>query len=253
MQLLILAVLVAGAAAAALQGGERIVPGGKPCIPGSRPYQVALVKDGHIHCGGSLVEKKWVLTAAHCNKDLGSVRVHLGDYDLQTYEGTEQFRRVKNIIVHPEYNRRPRDNDFMLLELDEPAELNSNVKTIGLATQCPAPGTKCTVSGWGTVTTPELKLTPILQCADIYSISEDRCKESYKDLITENMLCAGVEEGGRSSCEGDSGGPLVCNGMLHGVVSWGTAVCAQRGYPGVYANVCKAVQWVRDTIRDRPT
>ncbi|XP_075764377.1 trypsin-like [Pelodiscus sinensis] len=242
-----------GRVSAALQGVERIIIGGKPCIASSRPYQVALVKDGHIHCGGSLVDKKWVLTAAHCNKDLGSVRVHLGDYNLKTNEGTEQIRGVKNIIMHPGYNSHLKDNDFMLLELDEPAELNSNVSTISLATQCLAPGTKCTVSGWGTVTTPEKTFPDELQCADIYSVSKDSCKERYRGSITENMLCAGVEEGGRDACQGDSGGPLVCEGMLHGVISWGTDVCAQRGYPGVYANVCKAVQWVRDTIRDRPT
>ncbi|XP_075763034.1 trypsin-like isoform X2 [Pelodiscus sinensis] len=252
MQLLILAMLVAGAAAALQRRGNSLI-GGNDCDLGSRPFQVALVMDDRIYCGGSLVDRKWVMTAAHCSKYIRSVQVLLGDYDLQTYEGTEQIRGVKNVIVHPGYNSGLKDNDFMLLELDEPAELNNNVKTIGLATQCPAPGTKCTVSGWGTITTPQLKFTPILQCADIYSVSQDSCKESYKDLITENMLCAGVEQGGRSSCRGDSGGPLVCNGMLQGVVSWGTAVCAQRGYPGVYANVCKAVQWVRDTIRDRST
>nr|XP_006133227.1 kallikrein-14-like [Pelodiscus sinensis] len=157
MQLLILAMLVAGAAAASLQRVERIVPGGKPCIPGSRPYQVALMKDGHILCSGSLVDRKWVMTAASCRRNIWSVRVHLGDYNLKTNEGTEQIRGVKNIIMHPGYNSHLKDNDFMLLELDEPAELNNNVKTIGLATQCPAPGTKCTVSGWGTITTPQRK------------------------------------------------------------------------------------------------
>ncbi|XP_075763039.1 trypsin-like isoform X1 [Pelodiscus sinensis] len=252
MQLLILAMLVAGAAAAALERRRIIGLGGHSCTNGSRPYQVALVKDGHIHCGGSLVDRKWVLTAAHCNKDIRSVRVHLGDYNLRTNEGTEQFRRVKNVIVHPEYNRRPRDNDFMLLELDEPAELNNDVKTISLATQCPAPGTKCIMSGWGSITSPQLTFPNELQCVELYSVSQDSCKERYRGLITENMLCAGVEEGGRDSCEGDSGGPLVCDGILQGVVSWGTDVCALPKRPGVYANVCKAVQWVTDTIRDRP-
>ncbi|XP_075763043.1 trypsin-like isoform X1 [Pelodiscus sinensis] len=248
MQLLILTMLGAGAAVRKIH-----VIGAKPCIPGSRPFQAALMKHGQIHCGGSLIDRKWVLTAAHCNKDIWSVLVYLGDYNLKTNEGTEQIRGVKNIIVHPGYNSRLQDKDFMLLELDEPAELNSNVSTISLATQCLAPGTKCTVSGWGTVTTPKKTFPKKLQCAEIYSISQDSCKERYRGLITENMLCAGVEQGGRSSCQGDSGGPLVCEGMLQGVVSWGTPICAQRGLPGVYANVCKAIQWVRDTIRDRPT
>ncbi|XP_014431969.3 trypsin-3-like isoform X2 [Pelodiscus sinensis] len=252
MQLLILAMLVAGAAAAS-EAEENRIYGGKNCDLGSRPFQAALMMDNRMYCSGSLVDRKWVLTAAHCRRDAKSVRVHLGDYDLKMNEGTEQIRGVKNVIVHPDYNRRPRDNDFMLLELDAPAELNNNVKTIGLATQCPTPGAKCTVSGWGTVTTPEQTFPNILQCADIYIVSQDSCNKRYKDLITENMFCAGVEEGGRDACQGDSGGPLVCDGRLQGVVSWGTAYCALKGLPGVYANVCKAAQWVTDNIRDKAT
>uniref|UniRef100_A0A674IVR5 Trypsin-3-like n=1 Tax=Terrapene triunguis TaxID=2587831 RepID=A0A674IVR5_9SAUR len=241
--------------------GIRVI-GGRNCLFGSRPYQVALLRNGRIYCGGSLIAPKWVLTAAHCSKRIRSwitcvvslfvserttPRVHLGDYNLRAKEGTEQIRRIRNFFVHPGYNLCPRDNDFMLLELDEPAQLNNYVNTINLATRCPSPGTRCSVSGWGTTKTPQT----IMQCADVYSVSQDSCQESYWGKITENMLCAGVEQGGIGTCQGDSGGPLVCNGQLQGVVSWGKSVCALPGQPGVYANVCKAAQWVRSTIRRR--
>uniref|UniRef100_A0A8C3FM82 Peptidase S1 domain-containing protein n=1 Tax=Chrysemys picta bellii TaxID=8478 RepID=A0A8C3FM82_CHRPI len=211
--------------------------GGSFCLFGSRPYQVALLKNGRIYCGGSLIAPKWVLTAA-------SLRVHLGDYNLRMKEPTEQIRRIHNFFMHPGYNLRPRDNDFMLLELDEPAQLNNYVNTINVTTCCPSPGTRCSVSGWGTIKSPKT----IMQCADVYSVSQDSCQESYCGRITENMLCAGVEQGGIGTCQGDSGGPLVCNGQLQGVVSWGKSVCALPGQPGVYAKVCKAAQWVRSTI-----
>uniref|UniRef100_A0A8C0JDD9 Peptidase S1 domain-containing protein n=1 Tax=Chelonoidis abingdonii TaxID=106734 RepID=A0A8C0JDD9_CHEAB len=254
------------------ENGNRII-GGRQCRIGSRPYQVALLRNGHIYCGGSLIDPKWVLTAAHCNYPITeksiigpilvacqilplnchplsssfvlspyrSVQVHLGDYNLRAKEPTEQIRRVRNFFVHPEYNLRRYDNDFMLLELDAPAQLNNNVNTINLATRCPSPGTPCIVSGWG--------LFPsVLRCADIHSVSQASCQTAYRGIITENMFCAGTERGGIDSCQGDSGGPLVCNGQLQGVVSWGMSVCAMPGRPGVYANVCKAAEWVRRTI-----
>uniref|UniRef100_A0A8C3FMK4 Peptidase S1 domain-containing protein n=1 Tax=Chrysemys picta bellii TaxID=8478 RepID=A0A8C3FMK4_CHRPI len=230
--------------------GERII-GGRNCRFGSRPYQVALLRNGRVTCGGSLIAPKWVLTAAHChaNRSVLSLRVHLGDYNLLVKEPTEQIRRIRNFFVHPSYNLCPRDNDFMLLELDEPAQLNNYVNTINLATRCPSPGTRCSVSGWGTIRSPQRLRPAILQCADLYSVSQARCQDVYWGRITENMFCAGVEQGGISSCKGDSGGPLVCNGQLQGVVSWGKSVCALPGQPRVFANVCKAAEWVRRTIR----
>uniref|UniRef100_A0A674IVV1 Peptidase S1 domain-containing protein n=1 Tax=Terrapene triunguis TaxID=2587831 RepID=A0A674IVV1_9SAUR len=264
---------------------ERII-GGRDCRIGSRPYQVALLRNGRIYCGGSLIDPKWVLTAAHCRSGIGSLQVHLGDYNLRAKEGTEQIRRIRKFFVHPGYNRRRYDNDFMLLELDAPAQLNSYVNTINLATSCPSPGTPCIVSGWGTISSPRSMACwgvegGVEAGLNVYSVSQDRCQGSYGSIITENMFCAGMEKGGIDSCQvrghpgergrcrvseltqlntlyplrpanasqpGDSGGPLVCNGQLQGVVSWGMSVCALPGRPGVYANVCKAAQWVRSTI-----
>jgi Trypsin len=45
--------------------GGRIV-GGKLSSPSSWPYLVAIFRDGHFHCGGSLILEDWVLSAAHC-------------------------------------------------------------------------------------------------------------------------------------------------------------------------------------------
>uniref|UniRef100_A0A8C3SZA2 Peptidase S1 domain-containing protein n=1 Tax=Chelydra serpentina TaxID=8475 RepID=A0A8C3SZA2_CHESE len=158
--------------------GNRII-GGRNCPFGSRPYQVALLRYGRVACGGSLIAPKWVLTAAHC----------------------EQIRRIRNVFVHPGYNRRPLDNDFMLLELDAPAQLNNYVNTINLATRCPSPGTRCVVSGWGTIRSPQRLSPAIMQCADLYSVSQARCQDIYRGRITENMFCAGVEQGGISTCK----------------------------------------------------
>ena len=61
------------------------------------------------------------------------------------------------------------------------------------------------------------------------------------------MICAGYLEGGKDSCQGDGGGPLVCNGELQGITSWGYR-CAEKGYTGVYTQVCKAIDWIEMTM-----
>ncbi|XDV29449.1 hypothetical protein PO909_032576, partial [Leuciscus waleckii] len=45
--------------------GDKII-GGYECPPHSQPWQVYLT-DGHYFCGGSLIKKRWVVSAAHCS------------------------------------------------------------------------------------------------------------------------------------------------------------------------------------------
>ncbi|XP_069478446.1 trypsin-like isoform X2 [Ambystoma mexicanum] len=173
--------------------------------------------------------------------------VRLGDHNIASNEGTEQFIDSVKVIKHPNYNSRNYDSDIMLVKLSKPATLNSYVNTVALPSGCAAAGTNCLISGWGNTLSNGVNNPSLLQCLNAPILTSSQCSNSYPGQITSNMICLGFLEGGKDSCQGDSGGPVVCNGQLQGVVSWGYG-CAQRNYPGVYTKVCNYNSWIKNTI-----
>ncbi|XP_069313024.1 kallikrein-7 [Eulemur rufifrons] len=247
LPLQILLLCLALGAAAQDQGdksGEKII-GGVPCPRGSHPWQVALLSGSQLHCGGVLVNEWWVLTAAHC--EMNEYVVHLGGDKL----GDSKSQKIKasRSYRHPGYSTKTHENDLMLVKLTRRARLSSSVKKVNLPSQCEPPGTMCTVSGWGTTTSPDVTFPSELMCTDVRLISSKDCKKVYKDLLGNSMLCAGIPNSKTNACNGDSGGPLMCKGTLQGLVSWGTFPCGQPNDPGVYTQVCKYTKWINETMR----
>ncbi|XP_028834913.1 trypsin-2-like isoform X2 [Denticeps clupeoides] len=228
--------------AAFAQEDDKIV-GGYECKPYSQPWQASL-NVGYHFCGGSLVNKDWVVSAAHCYQS--RIEVRLGEHNIGYSEGNEQFISSEKVIRHPNYDSWNIDNDIMLIKLSRSATLNQYVQPVALPTSCPPAGTMCRVSGWGN-TMSSSEYSHRLQCLEIPIISDRDCNNSYPGMITNSMFCAGYLEGGKDSCQGDSGGPVVCNGQLQGVVSWGYG-CAEKDHPGVYAKVCIFQTWLEQTM-----
>uniref|UniRef100_A0A8C3ISS0 Peptidase S1 domain-containing protein n=1 Tax=Chrysemys picta bellii TaxID=8478 RepID=A0A8C3ISS0_CHRPI len=210
----------------AAPGMERLV-WSHPCVAHSQPWQAALYAPQGYSCGGTLISPEWVLTAVHC---------HTGS--------SGAVRAIRN----PHYNLRTKDSDLLLLKLAPPAAINEYVWPLPLATRCVPPSRRCLVLGWGTTSIPPATFSDVLHCTDMNRISAAECQAAYPVGVTDNMLCAGVKEGGGDSCHGDSGGPLVCDRELQGVISWGEVECSLPNKPGVYTRVCKFLGWIRRTM-----
>ena len=172
-------------------------------------------------------------------------------------EGWEQDYAIQRLYLHPNWDHITTDNDLALLRLDRPATLNKRVNTICLPKheyQFPT-GTMCTITGWGT-TQEGGNASPFLMQAKVPIVDRQACRhnQSYGGKITENMICAGLRQGGVDSCQGDSGGPLVCRSPQNhrqwvqaGVTSWGKG-CARALKYGVYANLKRFLPWVNFLI-----
>ena len=60
------------------------------------------------------------------------------------------------------------------------------------------------------------------------------------------MICAGGEHS-KDICFGDEGAPLVCNGILHGLGSWGNG-CGRPDSPGIYTKISSFRSWIDTTL-----
>ena len=102
------------------------------------------------------------------------------------------------------------DNDISLLRLAKSAKCNKRVAPACLTSGEPTEKDSVTVSGWGT-TKEGGKQPKKLMKVTVPIVDRDVCngKDWYDGEISENMICAGLEEGGKDSCQGDSGGKNI--------------------------------------------
>lgn len=240
-------------------GVSTYIVGGEPTPAGERGYQVSLFSLGEHLCGGSLIAREWVLTAAHCvlAKEIPQgVQIMLGSNDLNSPDA--MFIPVVQVLAHEQYNVDGNsENDIALLRLAMPAP--DHIPTLQLAneefmSQFGGTGEIATVSGWGYTSTNNDE-TDILQQVDLPIYDQEECAQAHLEeqlLVLDTMLCAGYPEGGRDSCYGDSGGPLTISteegDYSIGVVSWGGWQCAFPGLPGVYTRTASYLEWIEETL-----
>ena len=240
------------------RSGVRVV-GGTEAQIGAFPWQAGLVQPGgtRTFCGGSVINNRYILTAAHCTAGSSASRIQvlLGDHRIGQNDAGEQRYSVVQIIDHPQYTSASGSGwDFSLLKLDREITFTSTISPVCLAEWGPTyAGVTATASGFGRLGAT-LDQATTLQQVDLPVWSEEDCKRRWGSTIKSSMICAGGKSsGGEGVCMGDSGGPLVTevsgSFRLIGVVSFGQP-CAIANSPDVFARVSVALDWIEMNTAD---
>ncbi|XP_053352926.1 granzyme B-like [Clarias gariepinus] len=229
--------------------------GGNVVKPHSRPYMVSVQINKKHKCGGMLIKRDYVLTAAHCVDKIADTGNHklevlLGAHNISENEPQQQRIQVQKYFKHPCYKNNERLNDIMLLKLKSNAILNKKVDIIALpknSESIPA-REQCSIAGWG-MTHQNGKESNVLREVKLKIQFNFECRKIWGDYFsTENMICT-VSDGKTAFCQGDSGSPLICGNEPQGIAVYTSENCLNRKYPEVYMKLSYFHSWIKQVIR----
>lgn len=248
-------------------GGEQRILHGLDSVTGEWPWVVKL-KFSHgsdtSDCTGTLLDSRWILTAAHCivgDPEQIEAEATLGLYDMIVPDATSRTLRCDKIIRHPAANQTR--NDLALVRLGEPVGFGDMIQPACLPGDKPQGSHQklefCHIIGYGL--DDNMGFPTRLQKLEIEPTSCSKLERDFAQPLPD-VICIQpriAELGG--SCRGDSGGPNLCyeanlnRWSIFGVISFGPTDCnrdrrGQGEWLTASVELVKYRQWLLDTMKE---
>ena len=216
----------------------------------------ALFIDDKWFCGGTLISKNLVLTAAHCSCFWRGNTAWLGDHSKSDFDVGQRQYKIEDVMRNPP---ECPECDFAIVLLAEDVQTNEYVQIADLPRpyeSCPQ-GKNLVACGWGDDKYNKTRSLDKLWCVAQECVDISKCPLlKGRDVPERYALCASDPDDKRNSvCNKDSGGPLTHtdkNGKttLYGVV-WYQGVKDQYcKSPSLYSRVSdpNVLKWIRHHI-----
>lgn len=226
---------------------------GKVATPGQFPYYVGVYIDLAGFCGGSLINTKWVLTAAHCVDGGGFWTLFMGVTSMwmAKQEGRE-VHVTRGGLHHPKYDKKLIINDLGLIQLMNQVTTSNLISTVTLTPRGKDyVGQNPTVAGFGKIHDLPKIISDNLMYASMPVVSSDVCYDAYASKHP-SFICLATDVAKTSSCSGDSGGPLVILDAVSGgatqigATSFGASKSCEMGYPVGFVNLAYFIDWIEE-------